>query len=191
MIQIEDKLISKELVTNAFVCDLEKCKGDCCIAGDVGAPLDEEETSILEKIYPKVKKYLTAEGAATIEANGKWVYTEADGLSTPMMPNQGACAYTIWENNIAKCGIEKAYNDGKIAFKKPISCHLYPIRISKNKLFEVLNYHRWSVCKAACTLGKKLNIPVYKFLKDAIVRKYGIDFYDQLDATANYLNKPH
>ncbi|MEY2828295.1 MAG: hypothetical protein RIQ33_153 [Bacteroidota bacterium] len=189
MIQIDDKLISEELLTEQFVCNLDKCKGECCVAGDIGAPLDEDETKILEQIYPIVKPYLTAEGIAAIEQQGTWVSNDEDEFATPMMGHGGACVYTIFDNGIAKCGIEKAYLEQKLDWKKPISCHLYPIRISKNKYFEKLNYHRWDICADACKNGKKLKVPVYKFLKEAIERKYGNDFYQQLEATEKYLKK--
>ncbi len=188
MIQIDDKLISEELVSEKFVCDLGKCKGECCVAGDIGAPLDKEETKILEQLYPKVKSYLTPEGIEAIEAQGTWVKNEEDEYATPMIGNGGACAYTIFENTIAKCGIEKAWLEKKVDWKKPISCHLYPIRISKDKYFEKLNYHRWDVCSAACSNGSKLKVPVYQFLKDALIRKYGTEFYLQLDATAKHIS---
>ena len=188
MIQIDDKLISEEIVSEKFVCDFGKCKGECCVAGDIGAPLDKEETKILEQLYPKVKKYLTAEGIDAIESQGTWVSNAEDDYATPMIGNGGACAYTIFENGIAKCGIEKAFLEKKVDWKKPISCHLYPIRIKKNKFNEMLNYDRWDVCSAACSNGLKLKVPVYKFLKEAIIRKYGDEFYEQLDATAQYIS---
>ena len=188
MIQIDDKLISEELVSEKFVCDVGKCKGECCVAGDIGAPLDKEETKILEQLYPKVKSYLTPEGIDAIESQGTWVSNDEDEFATPMIGNGGACAYTIFENGIAKCGIEKAWLEKKVDWKKPISCHLYPIRITKNKFYETLNYNRWDVCSAACTNGKKLKVPVYQFLKDALIRKYGSDFYEQLHATAEHIS---
>ena len=188
MIQIDDKLISEEIVSEKFVCDLGNCKGECCVAGDIGAPLDKKETKILEQLYPKVKNYLTPEGIDAIESQGTWVSNDEDDYATPMIGNGGACAYTIFENGIAKCGIEKAFLEKKVDWKKPISCHLYPIRITKNKFYETLNYNRWDVCSAACSNGLKLKVPVYKFLKEAITRKYGNEFYEQLDAAAQYIS---
>jgi hypothetical protein len=189
MIQIDNILISEDILTEQFVCNLDKCKGECCVAGDIGAPINKNETEILEKIYPIVKQYLTKEGIEAIEQQGTWVTDVEDDFATPMIGNGGACAYTIFEKGVAKCGIEKAYLENKIEWKKPISCHLYPIRISKNKFHEKLNYHRWDVCSDACINGKKLKVPVYKFLKDAIIRKYNEEFYNQLEATAEYLKK--
>jgi hypothetical protein len=187
MIQIDNKLISEEILTEKFVCDLSKCKGECCVAGDIGAPLLKEETKILEQLYTTVKPYLTPEGVDAIKQQGKWVANDEDDFATPMIGNGGACAYTIFENGIAKCGIEKAYLEGKVNWKKPISCHLYPIRVSKNKYFENLNYHRWDICSDACKNGKKLKVPVYQFLKEALVRGYGQEFYNQLDASYEHL----
>jgi hypothetical protein len=189
MVQIENILVSEDVLTEQFVCNLDKCKGECCVAGDIGAPINKEETKILEEIYPIVKPYLTKEGIEAIEQQGTWVTDEEDDYATPMIGNGGACAYTIFEKGVAKCGIEKAYLENKIEWKKPISCHLYPIRVSKNKFHEKLNYHRWDICGDACTNGNKLKVPVYKFLKEAIIRKYNEEFYNQLEATAEYLKK--
>ncbi|WDT68193.1 DUF3109 family protein [Cloacibacterium sp. TD35] len=180
MIQIDDKLISEDIFSEEFVCNLSKCKGICCVEGDAGAPLDKNETEILERIYPKIKSYLRPEGIAAIEEQGTHV-TDIDGdLVTPLV-NGGECAYVIFdEKGIIKCGIEKAYEDGIVDWQKPISCHLYPIRVTEYRTFTALNYHEWDVCSDACTLGKELHVPVYKFLKTPLIRKYGEDFYKTL-----------
>ncbi|MES2620090.1 MAG: DUF3109 family protein [Bacteroidota bacterium] len=184
MIVFDDKIISDDVVEEQFVCDLNACKGACCVAGELGAPLNEEETKILEEIYDKVKPYLLAEGIAAIEKQGKWVRTEeAEKYNTPLM-KKGGCAWMIYDKNgVVGCGIEKAYNDGVVDWKKPISCHLYPIRITKQRKtgYDMVNYERWNVCKAACKNGKALKVPVYKFLKDALIRKYGAEFYKVLE----------
>ena len=181
MIQIDDKLISDRILENRFVCDLTACKGACCIEGDAGAPLEKEETKILDKIYTKVKPYLRPEGRAAIEAQGKWIKADDGELETPLV-NGAECAYVIFdEKGITKCGIEKAYEDGKIDWKKPISCHLYPIRVNKTKAGYILNYDEWNICKAACTFGKKRDVKVYQFLKEPIARKFGEDFYEALE----------
>ncbi|MCP4438222.1 MAG: DUF3109 family protein [Aureispira sp.] len=192
MIIIDNKVVNIELVEEQFVCNLDACKGCCCWEGDFGAPLDQDELDILKEIYPKVKPYLTQKGIDAIEMQGTSVYTPQEKeFSTPLVDNS-ACAYLNYdEKGIAKCGIEKAYEDGVIDYKKPISCHLYPIRTKQmpNPSFEALNYDRWDICSDACTFGKELKVPVYKFLKDALIRKYGEGFYEQLDATAQYYTK--
>lgn len=174
-------VISDDVKENFFVCDLEKCKGACCVEGDAGAPLADEETKILDDIYPLVKNYLTEEGIETIERQGTWVRDWDGDKVTPTIGDNGACVYALTdERGILKCGIEQAYLDGKIGFKKPISCHLYPIRITKYDDFEALNYDRWDICSAACVLGNQLGVPVYKFLKEPLIRKYGEDWYAEL-----------
>ncbi len=181
MLSIDDKLVSLDVVEEQFVCDLTACKGACCVYGDYGAPLEESELEILNDIYEQVKPYLTKEGIESVEEEGKYVFNEeTEKYATPLR-SDGACAYTVFENGIALCGIEKAWKDGKIDFQKPISCHLYPIRVTQHRHYEAVNYERWNICKAACKNGNKLKVPVYRFLKDAIVRKYGMDFYNVLD----------
>ncbi|MDY6025306.1 DUF3109 family protein [Bergeyella zoohelcum] len=190
MIQIEDKLISEDIFSEEFVCNISKCKGACCVEGDVGAPLDEEETHILEEIYPKVKPFLRAEGIAAIEAQGTWERDPFDNdFVTPMVENK-ECAYVIFdEQGITKCGIEKAYEEGAVDWIKPISCHLYPIRTKKYSSFEAMNYDQWSICSDACTLGKELKVPVYQFLKKPLIRKYSEEFYAQLSQVAEEWKK--
>jgi hypothetical protein len=180
MIKIGDVLVSDDIKEKEFVCNLEKCKGACCVEGDYGAPLEEDELDILKEIYPKVKSYLTPEGIKAIEEQGTHVLDEDGDLSTPTVGGK-ECAYAIYDNQkVLKCGIEQAYYDGKVSWKKPISCHLYPIRITKKKNFEAVNYHKWDICSAACALGKQLGVPIYKFLKEPLIRKYGQAWYDEL-----------
>lgn len=181
MILVGKAVLSDDVKENFFVCDLEKCKGACCVEGDAGAPLEEEEIGILDEIYPQIKSYLTEEGIETIERQGTWVYDQDGDKVTPTIGDNGACAYALTdERGILKCGIEQAYREGKVAFKKPISCHLYPIRITKYDDFEALNYDRWHICDAACALGGSLGVPIYKFLKEPLIRKYGEDWYAEL-----------
>jgi hypothetical protein len=184
MIVIEDKIISDDVIEEQFVCDLTACKGACCVEGELGAPLDERETKILDEIYEKVKPYLLPEGIAAIEKQGKWVVTEeSEKYNTPLM-KKGGCAWMNYDKNgVVGCAIEKAQKDGVIDWKKPVSCHLYPIRITKQKKtgYDMINYERWHVCKAACKNGKALKVPVYKFLKDPLIRKYGEEFYKVLE----------
>jgi len=180
MIQIDDKLISEDIFSEEFVCNLSKCKGACCVDGDTGAPLDKSELSILEEIFPKIKSYLRPEGVLAIEEQGTHITDFEGDLVTPLVDNS-ECAYVIFdEKGWTKCGIEKAYEDGVIDWKKPISCHLYPIRVTEYRTFSALNYHEWPICDDACTLGKELQVPVYKFLKEPLTRKYGAEFYDTL-----------
>lgn len=177
---IDDKFISGELLDELFACDISKCKGECCVGGDFGAPLEETELRILEEIYPKVEPYMEEAGREAVKAQGKYLNARKGIYSTPLV-NGRECAYVYFDKGIALCAIEKAHAEGKIDFQKPISCHLYPVRITKNRTMEALNYDRWDICGAACVSGKKRGIKVYEFVKDALIRKYGADFYQQLD----------
>ena len=192
MIIIQEILVSEEIVEEQFLCDLNACKGACCWEGEAGAPVEKAELEILDRIYEDVKPFLLPEGIKAIEEQGKYIY-DADWESyETTLVNNGPCAYMSYsELGIAQCGIERAWKAGVTDFRKPISCQLYPIRVSKNEIadFEALNYSRWDICSAACDAGKKAKLPVYKFLKDALVRKYGEDFYEELDAAAEYLKK--
>ncbi len=181
MIQIDDKLISEEIFSEEFVCNLSKCKGACCVEGDVGAPLEPVEKQILEDIFDRVKPYLRPEGVKAIEEQGTWVTDPNDGDPVTPMVDGRECAYVIFdEKGITKCGIEKAYEDGAVDWQKPISCHLYPIRVDEYRTFSALNYHRWEICSDACTLGRELQVPIYKFVKTPLIRKYGEAFYETL-----------
>ncbi len=194
MIIIDDIYISDEVVEEHFVCDLQKCKGGCCIEGDAGAPLTKEEMEEVTKALNVVTPMISAEGRKVIEQEGKYVYDREFGWVTPVLQS-GMCVYGIKEEHgIVKCAFEQAYNDGKIGWKKPISCHLFPIKITKSKHsnHEYVNYEpREQLCKPACELGSRLKIPVYVFLKEALTRKYGNEFYETLDQIArqHYLEK--
>ena len=189
MIQIDDKLISEDLFSEEFVCNLAKCKGICCVEGDAGAPLDENETKILDEIYPKIKPYLRPEGIQAIEEQGTYTLDFEGDLVTPLV-NNAECAYVIFdEKGYTKCAIEKAYEDGVIDWQKPISCHLYPIRITAYSNFSAINYHEWDICSDACTLGKELGVKVYQFLKKPLIRKYGEEFYQTLSEAAEEWEK--
>ena len=189
MIQIDDKLISEDLFSEEFVCNLAKCKGICCVEGDAGAPLDEDETKILDEIYPKIKPYLRPEGIQAIEEQGTYTLDFEGDLVTPLV-NNAECAYVIFdEKGYTKCAIEKAYEDGIIDWQKPISCHLYPIRITEYSNFSAINYHEWDICSDACTLGKELGVKVYQFLKKPLIRKYGEEFYQTLSEAAEEWEK--
>jgi hypothetical protein len=190
MIAIDNVLISDQVIEEHFVCDLVKCKGGCCVDGDAGAPLENNELKELKSVYNKVSSYLTKEGRLKIESEGKYIYDSEFGWVTPTISN-GMCAYgMVDEKGIVKCGIEQAYNDGKISWKKPISCHLFPIRIKKAGKMELVNYEpREDLCSPACELGKKLKVPTYQFLKEPIIRKYGEDFFEALQATARHFEE--
>ena len=173
-------MVSDEIRDVEFVCHLEKCKGACCVEGDLGAPLEENELATMEEIQGEVRPYLTAAGIKAIESQGAYILDEDGDYSTPTIGGK-ECAYAHYDKNrILKCGIEQAYLDGKIGFRKPISCHLYPIRITKKRDLEAVNYHQWNICSAACTFGQSLQVPLYKFLKDPLVRKYGAEWYEEL-----------
>lgn len=192
MIAIEHTLVSDDVLKEAFVCDLGKCKGECCIAGDAGAPLNEDELPILEEIFEKVKPFLRPEGIAAIEEQGKYV-KDTDGDDVTPLINGGECAYTVFaDDGTVLCGIEKAYLAGAISYKKPISCHLYPIRITGYDGFDAVNYHQWSICSDACKLGSQLKVPVFRFLKEPLIRKYGETYYEQMEEAAILLkNNQH
>jgi hypothetical protein len=181
MIEVGSVLLHEDVVKENFVCNLNKCKGACCLEGDSGAPLDADELDILDEIYPKVKPFMNAKGIATIEKNGTYVKDFEGDYTTPCVDVNKECAYVIFENGITKCAIEKAYENGAINWKKPISCHLYPIRITKYPEFDVLNYDRWSICSPACSFGTELKVRVHEFLKAPLIRKYGSDWYQELE----------
>ncbi|GJM28867.1 MAG: hypothetical protein DHS20C17_15020 [Cyclobacteriaceae bacterium] len=180
MIEIDDTLISDDIKTAYFTCDLKRCKGACCVEGDLGAPLEDNELPVLKEIYPRVAPYLSAKGRQAIEQQGTFIKDFEDDFSTPTIDGK-ECAYAVYdENKVLKCGIESAYIDGQIDFQKPISCHLYPVRITSYEQYDAVNYDRWQICDPACSLGKSLKIPLYKFLKIPLIRKYGAKWYEKL-----------
>jgi len=188
MFQIGKTIISEEILEKEFVCNLSACKGACCIDGDAGAPLNDAETKILEAIYPKVKPFLRKAGIAAIETQGTWTKGADGDFETPLIDNKD-CAYVIFDGETALCAIEQAYNQGEIDWKKPVSCHLYPIRIKDFTEFAAVNYDKWKICDDACSLGKELEVPVYKFVKEALVRRFGEDWYLELEKVAEELKK--
>ena len=192
MIAIDNVLVSDEIAKAQFVCDLAKCKGACCVDGDAGAPLDKNELNEIDKVFDKVLPYLGKESVDEINRQGRYVYDKEYGWVTPTI-NSKICVYGITgKNGIVKCGIEQAYLDGKVQWKKPISCHLFPVIVTKSNdgVTQFANYEpREDNCKAACTLGQKLKVPVYEFLKEPLIRKFGKTFYDALEATAAHLKK--
>jgi len=181
MIVLQHTVISDDIREKFFVCNLEKCKGACCVEGDLGAPLEGEELNILEQNYDKIKPYMSGAGKYAVEEQGLYVMDFEGDYSTPTIGNR-ECAYAIYdENKVLKCAIEQAYLDGKTDWKKPVSCHLYPIRITKYDDFEALNYDRWHICNPACSFGEDLGVRVYQFLKEPLIRKYGKGWYQELE----------
>ncbi len=189
MIQIDDVVVSLDIFCEKFVCDLGSCKGICCVEGDAGAPVELDEVAELEAILPMVWDDLSAEARSVIERQGV-VYTDCDGdLVTSIVDNKN-CVFTCYdEKGCCCCAIERAYRTGKTSFYKPISCHLYPIRIGQYGAYSAVSYHRWDVCKAAVLLGQKLDVPVYRFLKEPLIRKFGAAWYRELEIAAEELKK--
>jgi hypothetical protein len=179
MITIDNTVISEDIADKFFVCDLAKCKGACCVEGDGGAPVEQNEVMILKSIYKKVKPYLSKQGQEAIEEQGTYIREQDGTYSTPLIGGK-ECAYSLYDKGILKCGIEQAYYAKKIDWKKPISCHLYPIRITKYEHYDALNYDRWNICSPACSNGRELGVPIYQFLKEPLIRKYGEDWYKTL-----------
>jgi len=181
MIEIDDKIVSSDLLRECFACDLGKCKGICCVEGDAGAPLELDEVDLLEEEYENYAPYMTEQGRQEVERQG-FMVVDSDGDYTTPLVNNAECAYAFSENGVTFCAIERAYREGKCSFLKPISCHLYPIRVKQfsNGSYG-LNYHRWSVCRDAVECGKKIGLPVYKALKEPIIRRFGEEFYKALE----------
>lgn len=187
MFQIGKTIVSEDILTKDFVCNLKACKGACCVEGEAGAPVEPEEVSQLEEVYPSVKPYLRPEGIKAIEEQGLYVSNDLGELETPLV-NGGECAYVTFDDKgTALCGIEAAYRDGKTKWKKPISCELYPVRVQRYSDFAAVNYHRWPICDDACSLGKQLQTPIYKFVKEALIKKFGEDWYAEIEKTAQDL----
>ena len=184
MFQLGKTIVSESIIEKEFMCNLSACKGACCVDGDAGAPLDAAEAKILEDIYPKIKPFLRKEGIEVIEKQGTSVVTTFGDLETPLI-NGADCAYVIFDDKkTALCGIEEAYNQGEIKWKKPVSCHLYPVRVKDYSEFSAVNYDKWDICDDACALGAELQVPIYKFVKEALIRKFGEDWYVELETVA-------
>lgn len=179
MFEIDNTLVSLDLIEKKFLCNLGACRGNCCVEGDSGAPLNDDECKILEDIFETIKPRLTPDGIAAVEQQGKWIVDRDGDLVTPLI-NNGPCAYAVMDGNIVKCAIEMAWQAGEVSFQKPISCHLYPVRISKVGDYDAVNYEQIELCRDAVLKGNQLGVPVYKFLKGPLVRKYGEDWYNQL-----------
>ena len=189
MLQIDDVVVSFDVLREKFLCNLDACKGECCIEGDAGAPVEFEEVEKLEEVLPVIWDELSPEARAVIDAQGV-VYTDEEVYSLTSIINNKACVFTCYDGKgCCYCAIEKAYREGKTDFYKPVSCHLYPIRIGDYGPYKAVNYHRWDVCKAAVLLGRKEDVPVYKFLKEPLIRKFGEDWYAELELAAEEMKK--
>jgi hypothetical protein len=181
MLAIQKTLVSLDLLERFFVCDLSACKGACCVKGDAGAPMTDEEIDLLENIIDDVLPYLDEEGKAMIAQKGIFEI-DTDGDKGTALLDNGRCAFSLVdESGMVSCGIEKAERAGDVIFKKPISCHLYPVRVTEYKEYDAVNYNKWDICKPACECGAKLDVPLFKFLKEALTRKYGSAWYEELE----------
>ncbi len=188
MIQIGDIIVSRDLLDQHFICDLKKCEGNCCIFGDSGAPLEDDEVKLLEAHINDIKPFMRAEGLREINLQGSWMIDRDGDKVTPLVGDE-ECAYVIFEDGIAWCAIEKAYESGSMPLQKPVSCHLYPIRVNRLKNGVALNYHRWSICEPARILGEKEGVPVFRFLKGPITKVYGSEFYEELEIVYTEISK--
>jgi hypothetical protein len=184
MLQINEKIVGLSILEERFVCDLQKCKGGCCVQGDAGAPLLEEEIPVLEEIYPLIKPYLRSRAIDAIEVQGTHVIDNSDQEPVTPLLDDKECVYAIFEDGIARCAIEKAWSDKVIEFRKPVSCHLYPIRVKQYEHFTAVNYDRWPICKPAIANGEKLNVPVFVFCRESVKRRFGEAFYKELEIAA-------
>ena len=189
MIQIQDVIVSLDIFREKFLCDLDACKGECCVEGDAGAPVELDEVARLEEVLPVVWDDLSPAAREVIDRQGV-VYPDRDGELVTSIVNGKDCVFTCYdERECCCCAIEKAYREGKTNFYKPISCQLYPIRVGHYGPYKALNYHRWSVCRAAVLLGEKEDVPVYKFLKEPLTRRFGEAWYAELETAADELKK--
>ncbi len=179
MLIVANCIISENIADRCFCCDLAHCKGQCCVEGDSGAPLDVSEVPVLERIYPTVAQYMTEAGRRAVEQQGVAVDDNAGEPCTPLVDGR-ECAYVTWDGDTALCAIEKAFRDGNVDFPKPVSCHLYPIRVDDYGEFTALNYHEWDICRTAVCKGRETGQPLYKYLKEPLIRRFGQDWYDEL-----------
>ena len=188
MIPVGETLISDDIAQVRFCCDLPRCYGACCVAGDAGAPLEEEEIALILEHFDEISPFMTEKGIEVVEKNGVFDYDASGNYVTPLVDGR-ECAFVYFTGKIARCAIEKAWESEKIIFRKPVSCHLYPIRITSYNGFDAVNYHKWSICNKALDHSKKLQLPLYKFLKESLIRKYGEAWYEDLVQTIIQINK--
>ena len=189
MFQLGDTLVSEDLLKEHFACDLSQCKGACCVEGEAGAPLSAEEVQQLAKDYDVIAPFLNEAGRKAIAAQGTSIVAKDKSLETPLVDG-AACAYaTFDERGWAHCGIEQAHQAGAVDWKKPISCHLYPVRVKDYSVFTAVNYHRWQICSAGCANGKQMQMPLYRFVAEALQKKFGADWFAELERMASKQNK--
>ncbi|OJV81896.1 MAG: hypothetical protein BGO34_08995 [Bacteroidia bacterium 44-10] len=189
MIQIQHTLLSDEIFEEQFICDLCKCKGECCVEGESGAPITKEEFQDIESILPKIWNDLSPKAQEVINKQGI-AYTDYDGELVTSLVNGNECVFTYFDaDGVCKCAIDNAYREGRISVRKPVSCHLYPIRLTEYNDFTAVNYHRWSICKPAVKLGRKEGVPLYRFLRESLIRKFGEEWYHEVCEAAELLKK--
>ena len=188
MIAIDNTLVSEKIIEEHFVCDLSLCKGACCVEGDSGAPLTKKEAKNIKNSIKKIKPFITKKGAEEIRQIGTSILDEDNELTTPLVKGK-ECVYVYFENKVARCGIEKAFNQKKINFQKPLSCHLYPIRISSYKNYDAVNYHKWKICSPACKCSSQIKTPIFQFVKNALIRKYGKEWFEKLSLIAKKIRQ--
>lgn len=189
MIEIDDKIVSTDILTTPFLCDIRKCKGICCVEGNAGAPLEMDEVDTLEQEFEAYRKYMKPEGVEAVERDG-FMVIDSDGDYTTPLINDCECAYSYQEGGVTLCAIERAYKSGETTFVKPISCHLYPIRLTTFSNGTIgLNYHRWAVCSSALECGQDLGVPMFQMLKEPIIRRFGAEFFDALVAAHEYIGQ--
>ena len=179
MIYLDNALLSDDIRSTYFCCDLPACKGACCVEGDAGAPLEEEEISLLEDYIDEIKPFMVQDGIDEVKLLGVFDYDSEGKFVTPLIHGK-ECVYVYFENSIARCAIEKACQEKKIPFAKPVSCHLYPIRIKQTPFNDLVNYHKWYICQKALIKGHQEKMPLYLFLEDALIRKYGRSWFNKL-----------
>ena len=189
LVELNDKLISSEIFERKFICDISACKGACCVKGDAGAPIEPDEIIKIANDLDKIKPFMRPELASKISKNN-FYYSIYEGEQMVSLNKGKECVFVTFDSNgTSKCSIEMAFREGKTSFLKPISCHLYPIRVKSFEEFEAINYEEWDICKKACELGENHNVPVFKFLKEPLIRAFGNDFYKELEVIANELEK--
>jgi len=188
MIFHHNTLISLDIIQKKFFCNPEKCHGACCVEGDYGAPLDEPEIIEVKDNLPFIREYMTIEALEMLDKDGFYEKDPFDFYVTKCV-DRADCIFCYKEGKIARCAIEKAFFDNNLTFRKPVSCHLYPIRISNMKTYDAMNYHQWDICEAGRKLGDESGLPLYKFLKEALIRKYNKEWYNELEEIVEEFNK--
>ncbi|MBU0764274.1 MAG: DUF3109 family protein [Bacteroidetes bacterium] len=188
MLQIENTIVSLDIPEKKFYCDLKSCRGACCIQGESGAPLTDEETGILNEIFPVIKPFMQEDGIRTVEKHGIFVIDSDNEKVTPLIEGR-ECAFAAFKDNIAYCTIEYAYQKGLISFRKPVSCHLFPVRVKEYKDFTAVNFEDWKTCRTSGIYGEIHGIPLHEFLKEALIRRFGREWYDRLKYSADHLDE--